>query len=93
MASAQPPTFGQLLKRYRTSAGLTQEALAERAGLSARGISDMERGLRRAPIVTPSTGWPRLSSSLTLNAVSLRLPHGGRAPPHCVTCLGFLPTR
>ena len=49
MASSQPPTFGQLLKRYRTSAGLTQETLAERAGLSARGISDMERGLRRAP--------------------------------------------
>ena len=49
MASAHPFTFGQLLKRYRTAAGLTQEALAERAGLSARGISDMERGLRRAP--------------------------------------------
>jgi transcriptional regulator with XRE-family HTH domain len=43
MASTQPPTFGQLLKRCRIAAGLTQEALGERAGLSARGISDMER--------------------------------------------------
>src|SRR5690242_14312765 len=49
MASAQKLTFGPLLKRYRIVAGLTQEALAERAGVSARGISDMERGLRRAP--------------------------------------------
>ena len=49
MASAPSPTFGQLLKHYRLAAGLTQEALAERAGVSARGISDIERGLRRAP--------------------------------------------
>jgi branched-chain amino acid transport system substrate-binding protein len=49
MASARPPTFGQLLKQYRIAAGLTQEALAERAGLAARTISDMERGLRSAP--------------------------------------------
>jgi tetratricopeptide (TPR) repeat protein/transcriptional regulator with XRE-family HTH domain len=31
------------------AAGLTQEALAARAGLSPRGISDLERGARRAP--------------------------------------------
>jgi transcriptional regulator with XRE-family HTH domain len=30
-------------------AGLTQEELAERAGLSRRGVSDLERGLRRHP--------------------------------------------
>ena len=32
------PEFADLLRRYRVAAGLTQEALAERAGLSARGI-------------------------------------------------------
>src|SRR5215207_3985416 len=47
--SAEAPTFGELLHRYRVAAGLTQEALAERAGLSARGISDLERGARAGP--------------------------------------------
>lgn len=39
--------FGPLLRRYRAAAGLTQEELAERASLSARAISDLERGLKR----------------------------------------------
>jgi predicted ATPase/transcriptional regulator with XRE-family HTH domain len=38
--------LGVLLRRYRQEAQLTQEELAERAGLSARTISDIERGLR-----------------------------------------------
>ncbi len=42
-------TFGARLKRYRMTAGLTQEALAARANLSTRAISDLERGLSRAP--------------------------------------------
>ncbi len=42
-------SFGRLLRQARTAAALSQEELAERAGLSARGISDLERGLHRAP--------------------------------------------
>lgn len=49
MASGLPHSFGELLRTYRTAAGLTQEELAERAGMSARGISDLERGARRTP--------------------------------------------
>jgi predicted ATPase/DNA-binding XRE family transcriptional regulator len=45
----QASAFGHLLWQYRRAAGLTQEALAERAGLSVRGVSDLERGARRAP--------------------------------------------
>ncbi|HEV2238206.1 MAG TPA: helix-turn-helix domain-containing protein, partial [Ktedonobacterales bacterium] len=41
--------FGDLLRRQRRAAGLTQEELAARAGLSARGIADLERGARRTP--------------------------------------------
>src|SRR5919199_786878 len=43
--------FGERLRRYRITAGLTQETLAERTGLSVRGIADLERGARRFPHV------------------------------------------
>ena len=42
-------SFGQVLKRLRLAAGLTHEALAERASLGARTISDLERGVSRVP--------------------------------------------
>jgi predicted ATPase/DNA-binding CsgD family transcriptional regulator/transcriptional regulator with XRE-family HTH domain len=50
-SSTHLPTvsFAHLLKRHRLAAALSQEALAERAGLSARAISDLERGIHRAP--------------------------------------------
>jgi transcriptional regulator with XRE-family HTH domain len=41
--------FSQLLPRYRSAAGLTQDQLSVRSGLSARAVSDLERGLHRAP--------------------------------------------
>src|SRR5690348_4865146 len=41
-----PTDLGLLLRRHRRQAGLTQEELAERAGISARAVSDIERGLR-----------------------------------------------
>ena len=47
MDKQQP--FGVVLKRFRLAAGLTHEALAERASLGARTISDLERGVSRAP--------------------------------------------
>src|SRR5262245_39855350 len=37
--------FGGLLRQLRAEAGLTQEELAEAAGLSPRSVSDLERGL------------------------------------------------
>jgi predicted ATPase/DNA-binding CsgD family transcriptional regulator/transcriptional regulator with XRE-family HTH domain len=49
MAAEPPPTFGELVRRARRAAGLTQEELAEKAGLSMRGLSDLERGINRAP--------------------------------------------
>jgi predicted ATPase/transcriptional regulator with XRE-family HTH domain len=41
--------LGELLKRHRLRAGLTHEGLAERSALSARTISDLERGVSRRP--------------------------------------------
>src|SRR5919108_2822934 len=48
-ARGERPSFGDLLRRYRVAAGLSQEALAERARMSARAISDLERGVHRLP--------------------------------------------
>jgi transcriptional regulator with XRE-family HTH domain len=43
------PTFGDLLRRHRDSANLTQEDLATRTGLTPQAISLLERGERRRP--------------------------------------------
>ena len=40
-------TFADLLRQLRTQARLTQEELAEQAGLSPRSVSDLERGINR----------------------------------------------
>ena len=39
--------FGGLLRRLRDEAGLTQDGLAEAAGVSRRAVSDLERGINR----------------------------------------------
>src|SRR5256886_3551108 len=39
----------ELHKHYRLAAGLSQEALAARASLSARTISDLQRGIHSTP--------------------------------------------
>jgi predicted ATPase/DNA-binding XRE family transcriptional regulator len=58
-----PNAFGDLLRESREANGLTQEALAERAGLSARAISALERGVNRAPRLDTLQ---RLTLALTL---------------------------
>jgi predicted ATPase/DNA-binding XRE family transcriptional regulator len=49
MTSEQEETVDQRLRRLRELAGLTQEQLAERAGLSARSIRNLERGAPHVP--------------------------------------------
>ncbi len=67
MAASAPSRFGTLLRRHRLAAGLSQEALAERAGVSARGVQDLERGVN---------AWPRpdtfrlLADALDLDAAA-----------------------
>ena len=48
-AKQEPAPFGALLLRLRAAAGLTQEQLAARAGLSSNAISALESGKRRTP--------------------------------------------
>ena len=61
--------FAQTIRTLRLRAGLSQEELAERAGVSARAVSDRERGLRKSP--RPET--------LRLLAEALRLSESERA--------------
>ena len=58
---AQRVTFGELLRRRRAAAGLTQEELAERACISSRSIRNMERG------------WPHRPRQDTLRLLSMAL--------------------
>jgi predicted ATPase/transcriptional regulator with XRE-family HTH domain len=67
--SADTGGFGALLRRHRLAVGLTQEALAERAGLSAKAVSDLERD----PARTPRLG------TVTLLADGLGADQDGRA--------------
>ncbi|WP_103960933.1 helix-turn-helix domain-containing protein [Nonomuraea solani] len=46
---AAPPGFGEVLRAQRHAASLTLEQLAEASGVSARTLSDMERGRSRGP--------------------------------------------
>ena len=48
-AEREPVPFGTLLLRLRAAAGLTQEQLAARAGLSPNAISALESGKRHTP--------------------------------------------
>src|SRR5262245_53582837 len=49
MVTAHGQGFGVLPRQLRSAAHLTQEELADRAGLSARGIQDLERGVHDTP--------------------------------------------
>jgi transcriptional regulator with XRE-family HTH domain len=49
MTWEQDASFGEQLRRLREGAGLTQEELASRAGLTAKAVSALERGERKRP--------------------------------------------
>jgi len=59
--------FGAKVRELRVAAGLTQAELAEKAGISERTVSDLERGLR-------GTVYPATARQL---AASLGVPVGG----------------
>lgn len=87
MREAEAPrrgSFGDLLSRFRASAGLTQEELAERAKLSVRGVRYLEQGLRRPYRDTVQ----RLARALALppeqhQALVAAAGPRRRAPPAC----------
>jgi non-specific serine/threonine protein kinase len=76
-------SFAELLRRHRLALGLTQDQLAERAGLSGRGISDLERGVKQAPRATTvqllvrGLGLDEAEAAALLRAAQ---PRGDRVP-------------
>ena len=59
--------FGARLRSCRQSAGLSQQELAERSGLSVRAISDLERGRTRFPY---QDSLARLADALALGGAA-----------------------
>lgn len=81
--------LGKLVRGHRLAAGLTQEELAERSGLSVRAISNIERGRTAGPhsrsvrMLAEALGLPdhelaqlRLASQVAQNDQGLRLAAG-----------------
>ena len=83
MENIPAASFAALLRRHRVATGLSQEAMAERAGLSARAISDLERGARRAPY----------RETVSLLADALGLVDGDRAALEAAVDRGRGPLR
>jgi transcriptional regulator with XRE-family HTH domain len=69
-------SVGSLIRAKRTSAGLTQHALATRAGLSDKYVSEIERGTRDIPF---STLHAIVESGLGLT-LEVGFPTKGRSP-------------
>ncbi len=97
MATRARPRFGELVRRHRTAAALSQEELAERAGLSVRAISDLERGVHRAPrlesvrLLAEALGLAEDERAMLLSAAR---PEGGilaSAGPERLSSLAVLP--
>jgi transcriptional regulator with XRE-family HTH domain len=65
-----------LLRQLRTEARLTQEELAEQAGLSPRSVSDLERGINRTARKDSAL---MLASALKLTGIRCRRPRPRRA--------------
>jgi transcriptional regulator with XRE-family HTH domain len=91
--------FGALLKGHRLARGLSQEALAERAGISLRAVSDLERGLNRAPrkdtlallvaalqLAPEEQGALEATASSVVRRVSMGLPLPIVRPLMCSRC-------
>ncbi len=79
MTTQEAEFFGSVLRRRRVAAGLSQEELAERSGVSVRGIGDLEQDRRSAPRLTTVR---LLADALRLDETGQRgTPRRGPAGP------------
>src|SRR5262245_12849954 len=83
-ARAPDAPFGDLLRRYREAAGLSQDALAACADVTARAIAYLERG-RRHPY--PDTV-RRLADALDLTVEQRATLTAAASPPPATSAQG-----
>jgi predicted ATPase/transcriptional regulator with XRE-family HTH domain len=86
MAASDAASFGHLLRRYRIAAALSQEALAERSGVSVRAISDLERGvseprLETIRLLAESLGLDDATRSMLIDAARTESATPPASPP------------
>jgi transcriptional regulator with XRE-family HTH domain len=81
----QPTPFASLLRQYRLQAGLTQEALAERAHVSRGAVSALERGERLAPrkdtVALLATALKLTGAERATLLAAVASPHHARSGP------------
>jgi transcriptional regulator with XRE-family HTH domain len=84
---AAPEEFagiGELIRRYRTAAGLTQEELSEKADISVRAVRNLEHGLARRPrrsTLQLLAGALGLDGDTAARLVDLARRSGASSPP------------
>ena len=89
--------FAGLLRRLRAEALLTQEELAEAAGLSPRSVSDLERGVNRtarkdtAVLLAGALGLAEPARGVFVSAALGRAPVGP-GPPRAMPGLWNIPS-
>jgi transcriptional regulator with XRE-family HTH domain/tetratricopeptide (TPR) repeat protein len=89
--ASEPP--GLWLRRQRVAAGLTQEDLAERSGISVRTIADLERGRTHRPYPSSVRALVRALGLPDTAAADLvaRYRAAGDAPPTAAAALAAVP--
>ena len=78
-------TLGAQLRRYRLAVTLTQEQLAEKAGISPAGVAALESGRRRAPRLTTISLLADTLDLDTAQRAALAVAAAGRVHGHTGT--------
>ena len=73
--------LGEMLRGMRVAAGLSQEELADRAGLSADAIASLERGRRRYPRASTVAALALAGLTVIVTALSDVFGRGVHQPP------------
>ena len=96
--TVEQASFSVELRRHRLAASLSQEELAEQAGLASKAISALERGERRRPyphsvrVLADALGLQGEDRATFVMAAAGNSPDRfGQAPPRIMSVLGNLP--